>query len=156
MKRFITAFLELCFDEKEWEKFIYIFTNRYIEKIYKNPYCTEAVMTDDRKMLRKQICDSIYRICFYLDDWPPRKVYNDEKQYVIAAVSDDEGIHTALFEYIAFLSDQRETKIRFPDDPARKSSIVERCFVSDDELTEDNKYEVFSDIFYEALWVLDN
>lgn len=156
MKRFITAFLELCYDEKEWEKFIYIFTNRYIEKIKKNAYGPEAVMTDDCKMLRERIRDSIYHVCFYLDDWPPRKVYKDEKQYVIVAASDDEGVHTALFEYNTFLSGQRETIIRFPDDPARKSSIVERCFVSDDELTEDNKYEVFSDIFYESLWVYDN
>ena len=156
MKRFITAFLELCYDEKEWEKFIYVFTNRYIEKINKNAYGPEAVMTDDCKMLRERIRDSIYRICFYLDDWSPRKVYKDEKQYVIAAVPDDEGVHTALFEYNAFISGKRETKIKFPDDRARKSSIVDRCFVSEDELTKDNIYEVFSYIFYEVEWIMYN
>ncbi len=85
------------------------------------------------------------------DDPGVARANKEEKQYVLAAVEDPDGVHAALYERKAFLAGKRETKLCFPTEPGRVWGILDRCRLSDDASTTSHRYEVLSDVIWAVL-----
>ena len=142
--------------ECDYDKLISVFTGRYFQTI-RDFVFGEGKSVPDKAIfiLKERIESTLSWMTFDLfDNFKAETTSDTMKKYVVAAVEKDGVFRAALFDEKAFLAGERETKLRFPADKNRVFGILERCSLSDDKLTNANKYEVISDVVWEALWLI--
>lgn len=131
-----------------------VFLRRYLPAIRDHTFGEDAKLSDnDLGALTLRVGRELdFLLLIDLPDDPGVvRANKEEKQYVLAAMEDQDGVHAALHEKKAFLSGERETKLCFPAEPGRVWSIFDRCRLSDDTFTTSHQFEVLSDVIWAVL-----